>query len=196
MSYSGINVSILTDNTNKILTFSAATIPAGAGEANTASNVGSANGLYYQKSGVDLQFRSLSAGTNISITSGATTLTINSTATGGSSRSTATTATSDATLTTAATISTLATGATIVQAFVTAKGASGVNFGTWRRTLGILYTGSTITVGLNNADMDYQVGGNLNPSSVSFNSVGSDLYLAVSGVSATNITWYTSYEII
>ena len=54
-----------------------------SGEANTASNVGGANGIFYQKSGVDLQFRSLSAGTNITITSGATTLTINSTSSGG-----------------------------------------------------------------------------------------------------------------
>lgn len=54
----------------------------GSGEVNTASNVGGANGLFYQKSGVDLEFRSLSAGTNISITSGDTTLTINSTSVG------------------------------------------------------------------------------------------------------------------
>ena len=54
----------------------------GSGEVNTASNVGGSNGIFYQKSGVDLEFRSLSAGTNISITSGATTLTINSTSVG------------------------------------------------------------------------------------------------------------------
>jgi hypothetical protein len=54
----------------------------GSGEVNTASNVGGTNGIFYQKSGVDLQFRSLSAGSNISITSGATTLTINSTSVG------------------------------------------------------------------------------------------------------------------
>ena len=52
----------------------------GGGENNTASNLGGANGIFAQKVGVDLQFRSLSASTNISITSGATTLTINTSA--------------------------------------------------------------------------------------------------------------------
>ncbi len=56
-----------------------ATWQANTAEANTASNVGGANGIFYQKSGVDLQFRSLSAGTNTTITSGATSLTISST---------------------------------------------------------------------------------------------------------------------
>lgn len=52
---------------------------AASGGVNTASNVGSANGIFYQKSGSDLQFRSLSAGTNVTITSGVTRLTINAT---------------------------------------------------------------------------------------------------------------------
>lgn len=47
-------------------------------EANTASSVGSGNSIFKQKSGVDLEFRSLSAGTNINITTGDT-ITINST---------------------------------------------------------------------------------------------------------------------
>ena len=50
----------------------------GGGEVNTASNVGSGNEVFDQKVGTDLQFRTLSAGTNVTITSGATTLTINS----------------------------------------------------------------------------------------------------------------------
>jgi len=48
-------------------------------EINTASNLGSGVGIYASKSGVDLRFKSLSAGTNITITTGSTKITINST---------------------------------------------------------------------------------------------------------------------
>ncbi len=44
-----------------------ATTPGSAGETNTASNLGTGAGLYKQKVGVDLQFKTLSAGTNISL---------------------------------------------------------------------------------------------------------------------------------
>lgn len=49
----------------------------GSGEVNTVSSVGTGNSLFKQKTGVDLEFRSLSAGTNIVITTGDT-ITINS----------------------------------------------------------------------------------------------------------------------
>ncbi len=73
-------------------TFSASTINSGStdlysifapigsgGENNTASNLGSGTGIFAQKSGVDLQFKSLSAGTNIVISSNSDTIVINST---------------------------------------------------------------------------------------------------------------------
>jgi len=54
----------------------------GSGEANTASNVGSGFGLFKQKTLVDLEFRSLSAGSNVTFITGDT-LTINANASGG-----------------------------------------------------------------------------------------------------------------
>jgi hypothetical protein len=50
--------------------------PSGSGESNTASNLGAGTGLFAQKSGVDLQFKSLVAGTNINISNDANTVTI------------------------------------------------------------------------------------------------------------------------
>lgn len=54
----------------------------GSGEANTASNLGAGTGVFSSKSGIDLQFKSLIAGTNVTISSTANDITIN--AAGGS----------------------------------------------------------------------------------------------------------------
>mgnify|MGYP003313209706 CR=1 FL=1 len=54
----------------------------GGGEDNTASNIGAGDGVFAQKTGVDLQFKSLVAGTNITLNAGANDITID--ATGGS----------------------------------------------------------------------------------------------------------------
>lgn len=48
----------------------------GSGEANTASNIGAGEDIFKQKSGVNLEFRRISAGTNVQIVAGDT-ITIN-----------------------------------------------------------------------------------------------------------------------
>jgi hypothetical protein len=53
------------------------------GESNTASNLGSSFGLFAQKSGIDLQFKSLVAGSGIQIASSSATITIATTGSGG-----------------------------------------------------------------------------------------------------------------
>lgn len=60
-----------------------------AGEVNTASNIGAGEGVYATKVGSDLEFKSLVAGTNISLSSDANEITINSTGGGGGEVNTA-----------------------------------------------------------------------------------------------------------
>lgn len=73
----GTNVTV-TQNTND-LTISASD----TGEVNTASNLGSGAGVWFDKQGVDLRFKSLTAGTGITLTPSSTEILIDSTGGGG-----------------------------------------------------------------------------------------------------------------
>jgi len=61
----------------------------GGGETNTASNLGAGEGVFSTKVGADLQFKSLVAGTNVSLSSDANTITISSTGGGSGETNTA-----------------------------------------------------------------------------------------------------------
>ncbi|GEM_PF-1596082 len=56
-----------------------------SGEANTASNVGGGEDIYKTKSGVNLQFKTLVAGSNVTLTGGSDTVTISASGGGGGS---------------------------------------------------------------------------------------------------------------
>jgi hypothetical protein len=57
----------------------------GGGEANTASNLGTGEGLVTPKEGVNLPFKSLIGGANITLAASSTTITINGDSSGGGS---------------------------------------------------------------------------------------------------------------
>lgn len=67
---------VLQSKVDSIAYLTAPSIPGGSGEANTASNLGAGEGVFAQKTGVDLEFKSLVAGTNITLTGSADEITI------------------------------------------------------------------------------------------------------------------------
>jgi hypothetical protein len=77
----GTNIEFVTDNTLGSKSFTINSTGGGGGEVNTASNVGAGTGVFKQKTGVDLEFKTLVAGSNITLTPATDTITI--AATGG-----------------------------------------------------------------------------------------------------------------
>jgi hypothetical protein len=166
---------------------------AGGGEANTASNVGVGFGVFKQKTGVDLEFRSLSGGTNVTITTGDT-IVISST--GGSSRITSSVTTTGNTPTELEKIDTLTDNTTnIVEVYVKAYESGAAEYGVWKRTLTVTKVSGTVVIREENADVDKTSSG-LNANSISFTVNGGDIDLDVTGIAATTIDWETAWEII
>lgn len=78
----GANITIdRTDPDNPIISSTAS--GGGSGEANTASNLGAGDGLFAQKVGVDLQFKSLVAGAGVTLTPSANSIEIVASGAGG-----------------------------------------------------------------------------------------------------------------
>jgi len=74
MDFIGDGVNVTTDGVGTAL------VTISGGEANTASNLGATGeGIFSAKSGVDLQFKKLKAGTNVTLSSDSDSITINST---------------------------------------------------------------------------------------------------------------------
>jgi hypothetical protein len=172
--------------------------PAGSGEANTGSNLGGGNPVFKQKTGVDLEFRTLVAGTNVTITSGATELTINASGGGGggTSRITGATQTTTATPGEIDVIDTLVDNATnIVEVFVKAYESGAAEYGVWKRTLTVTSVSGTVVIREENADVDKTSSG-LNANSINFTVNGSNIDIDVTGIAATTIDWVSAYEII
>lgn len=189
----GTNIQIFTGDS--VVTISG---PAGSGEANTGSNLGGGNPVFKQKAGVDLEFRTLVAGTNVTITSGATELTINASGGGGggTSRITGATQTTTATPGEVDVIDTLVDNATnIVEVFVKAYESGAAEYGVWKRTLTVTSVSGTVVIREENADVDKTSSG-LNANSINFTVNGSNIDIDVTGIAATTIDWVSAYEII
>lgn len=159
----------------------------------SGTSVGSGTDIFKQKNGNNLEFRSISAGTNITITTGDT-LTISSTG-GGSSRTTGSTTTTNATPTTIATIATTTNSTQLIEVYIKAYQTSATNYGVWKRTLGITNVSGTPTIQSTNSDVTKTSSG-LKANSITFSVSGSNILVQVTGIAATTINWNSAYEII
>lgn len=74
----GINVTQVGDT----IDIDGSSISAGSGEVNTASNLGTGEGIFKQKVGYDLQFKKIRAGSNISFVAGVNDIEINASTSG------------------------------------------------------------------------------------------------------------------
>lgn len=170
---------------------------AGGGESNTASNIGGGEGIFSGKSGVDLQFKSLtSTGNTVTISSTGATVNLEAAGGGGSSRTTSSVATTNATTTELEKIDDLTAEAHhYIEVSVTCKSDDDVYYGVWKRSLSVSLFNGTCTIRKINSDFDDTSSG-LNANSVSFTVNSTDIDIDVTGDVARNIQWDSSYEII
>jgi hypothetical protein len=72
----GTNITLNYNRASSSLRINAAT---SSGQANTAANIGTGTGIFAQKSGIDLQFKSLTSGSNVTLATSSNEITIGST---------------------------------------------------------------------------------------------------------------------
>jgi hypothetical protein len=168
----------------------------GGGEINTASNVGVGQGVWKDKVSSDLRFYSISGGTNVTTTLNGDTIVLDATGGGGSSRVTSSVQTTNATPTELEKIDTLtADSRHVVEVFITCNSSTSSEWGVFKRTLVVGDNGGTVTIDLENADVDKTSSG-LSCQSIDFTVNGGDIDIDGTGIAATTINWNSTYEII
>ena len=193
ISASTLNAGILQSGGTNLYSIFATS--AGSGENNTASNLDGGFGLFAQKVGVDLQFKSLtSTGGTLNITSGASTVNIEFGLTGALREKNVLT-TTDGAQTLLGQITGLTSGSYIVESYITAN-KSNTEYGIWKRTLGIVTTGGTPIIVYESADLDKVTTG-FSGCSITYSGVSGNIVdIFVNGIAASTYNWFSYYEVV
>ena len=169
-------------------------------EANTASNLSGGTGIFAQKSGVDLQFKSLtSTGQTLNITSDGNTVNLEI-GPNGALRTKSSLTTTNNTQTLIGQISGFTsvgmTGGTyIVESYITAN-KSLTEYGVWKRTLGVTTTGGTPVIVYESAVLD-KVSSGFTGTTILYSGITGNLIdIYVTGVAANTYNWFSYYEVV
>jgi len=160
-----------------------------------ATSVGSGYSILSSVSGQNVNLKTISPGSGITIFSSGDTLIINSNSeTFGTLREGASTTTSGATSKIINIITGFTGGSYIVESYVTAYNANS-EYGMWKRVLGVYYTGGTPIITYEKADFDKQNDG-LSPISVSYSpTTAGTISIIVSG-STDDFEWKSYHEVV
>lgn len=197
LTYSGVNVDILTDNTNKRITFSASTLAGTSTDAFKTISVDGQSDVVADSSTDTLTLSGINI--NIITDSGNDKITFSaSTDSGGgtSSRTSNSIETTTSGTTTIGQIDTLTNNSThFIDFYLSAKSTGTSEWGVWKRSIVVTTSGSTPTIQHENADVD-KTSENLSSTSLDFVVSGSNININVIGVDSTEIQWDSAHEII